>query len=46
MQPIAAAVGNDGSARNCRHLVAEAKALWQNISEGVARRCGRRVSIW
>ena len=45
--PIARAAGYEGSARNFRRLVAEQKALWRkDHRDTVARRCGRRVSIW
>ena len=47
MLPIARAAGYEGSARNFRRLVAEAKALWRNENHrAAARRCGHRVSIW
>lgn len=41
MLPNANAVGNDGSARNCRRLVAEPKTLWR----GEYHR-GRRPAAW
>jgi transposase len=39
--PIARAAGYDGSARNFRRLVAQAKALWRN-----ERHRGRRPGVW
>jgi transposase len=45
--PIARAAGYDGSARNFRRLVAQAKALWRNERHrAAARACGHRVNIW
>ena len=41
MLPIARAAGYDGSARNFRRLVAEAKALWRNEHHR-----GRRPAVW
>ena len=47
MLPIARAAGYEGSARNFRRLVAEAKALWRSENHrGRRPACGRRVSIW
>ena len=48
MLPIARAAGYDGSARNFRRLVAEAKVVvaQRTITAAAARRCGHRVSIW
>ena len=39
--PIAKAAGYDGSARNFRRLVAEAKALWRRENHS-----GRRPAVW
>jgi len=41
MLPIARAAGYDGSARNFRRLVAEAKALWRSEHHR-----GRRPAVW
>jgi hypothetical protein len=41
MLPIARAAGYDGSARNFRRLVAEAKLLWRNDHHR-----GRRPAVW
>jgi transposase len=41
MLPIARAAGYDGSARNFRRLVAEAKVLWRNEHHR-----GRRPAVW
>jgi len=41
MLPIARAAGYDGSARNFRRLVAEAKTLWRNDHHR-----GRRPAVW
>ena len=41
MLPIARAAGYDGSARNFRRLVAEAKTLWRNEHHR-----GRRPAVW
>jgi transposase len=41
MLPIATAAGYDGSARNFRRLVADAKTLWRN-----EHRRGRRPAVW
>ena len=41
MLPIARAAGYEGSARNFRRLVAEAKLLWRN-----AHHRGRRPAVW
>jgi transposase len=41
MLPIARAAGYDGSARNFRRLVAEAKLLWRNEHHR-----GRRPAVW
>ncbi len=41
MLPIARAAGYEGSARNFRRLVAEAKALWRNEHHR-----GRRPAVW
>jgi transposase len=41
MLPIAQAAGYDGSARNFRRLVAEAKALWRSEHHR-----GRRPAVW
>jgi transposase len=41
MLPIARAAGYDGSARNFRRLVAEAKMLWRNEHHR-----GRRPAVW
>ena len=41
MLPIARAAGYDGSARNFRRLVAQAKALWRNEHHR-----GRRPGVW
>ncbi|MDT5130787.1 MAG: hypothetical protein QOE41_98 [Mycobacterium sp.] len=41
MLPIARAAGYDGSARNFRRLVAEAKALWRSENHR-----GRRPAVW
>ncbi|MEE3754034.1 IS21 family transposase [Mycobacterium intracellulare] len=41
MLPIAKAAGYDGSARNFRRLVAEAKVLWRNEHHR-----GRRPAVW
>jgi transposase len=41
MLPIARAAGYDGSARNFRRLVAEAKVLWHNEHHR-----GRRPAVW
>jgi transposase len=41
MLPIARAAGYDGSARNFRRLVAEAKVLWRNDHHR-----GRRPAVW
>jgi hypothetical protein len=47
MLPIARAAGYQGSARNFRRLVAEAKTLWRNeIIADVVRRSGHRLSTW
>ena len=45
--PVARAAGYEGSARNFRRLVAEAKSEWRrSITGAVDRRCGHRVSTW
>ena len=41
MLPIARAAGYEGSARNFRRLVAEAKVLWRNEHHR-----GRRPAVW